>query len=134
MALIIILMGCIGCKSSYHRVTRREKRRADNVKRVLMHENMHYTLFAKRQGSDVLDEIDLTLQLSSVKIITDVPKGKDMWAEWDEVDYQGVHRSSGAKFSENVVIHIHDAKDINGGGWSRRVVKKQVHGQTIVIE
>jgi hypothetical protein len=71
----------------------------------------------------------------TIRIVADVPPEKGMRAD---VCVESRLLDGNHDWNNTVVIHVHSAKDIAGGGWTEHVgnakYQKTVHRETIVIE
>jgi hypothetical protein len=113
--------------------------RIENVERVLENERGHYVLYARHDSHYMLDRYEICVKPSTdysacyvpAKMVTDVAKNEPMWAEvglFYESDRVTPENWTNAG---NLIIHLHTAKEINGGGWDHG---KFGNGQTTVVE
>lgn len=93
-----------------------------NVVKVFMHEPpSHYSVMSLgKQGKLVFHDLNMS---SGVTIYADVPTDKPMW-----VSYRGESGYNGL-----AEIHIHDALEINGAGWTESRGKTTVCGTTTEV-
>lgn len=105
MVASVISTGCGPTKSNG---------RVDNVVKVIVHSGTEYTIMYKKD--DEIKSLPINLSGSGkdnkIRIITDVPKGEPMWASWRN---RTVYRNS-KNYVGYAEIHVHDEKDIEGGG------------------
>lgn len=126
--------------------------RLDHIERIVMHERQHYTFFARGTPDDSFLEPHTIrlygdcryrsgrkkhLQPPPELIMTDVPEGEPMWAEWlqrNSVVSVSSGEGCGPRYFEclsGLAIHVHSPQDIVGGGWNHG---KDGAGTTTVIE
>jgi len=113
---IALLSVCFLAACSYEK----EPVTVENVKRVFMHEEKHYSfLYASPNNPNELQGFTLR-EVIRVKIITDVSPEEDIWLKYTEFGS-----------SYDLELHLHSAEDINGAGWNHG---KFGSGQTVVVE
>lgn len=112
------------CNAVDREVVGHSEKRVDNVVRVFMHQPHEYTFMIEKDGTAELETHHF--RYAKIRLVADVPAEDQMWALVREVEERG-----GYKFVEEIVIHIHSPKDINGAGWDRG---KSGSGQTHVVE
>lgn len=92
----------------------------ENVVRVMMNDTLNYTIFVDI-GNGRLDQRQICVGFrvfgappaGKLQFFNDVPNNEKMWVYLERYNRIG--------FWEHVDIHIHSAKNIEGGDWQRTV-------------
>jgi hypothetical protein len=117
---VVISMTISACASGPMTETR-----YDNVRAVYMHEPGVYSFSVLEPTTKELKTLAFGRQNATYKLFADCPADKAIYA----VVRQRYNWFTGGRV--DVVIHVHDAKEIRGGGWNHG---KFGSGTTTVIE
>lgn len=93
-----------GCGKEIH-----TKERFTNVLAVFYNSNKSYSLLVRGESNEIISK-EFHYD-NSFKVLDDVPLDTPMWAEVQQDGNTATHIHS------EVEIHIHSAKDLNGGSW-----------------
>jgi len=110
--LLLFLLFLPGCETPQHY-------KVNNIVRVFMHDPGKYSLMVREDGQ--LKSLPFHGHSNYFYVYEDVPSGEPMWADVDKT-------SNGVK---TITLHVHDEKDIQGGGWDHG---KFGSGQTQVFK
>jgi hypothetical protein len=123
--MAVVAFGLLGW-AVVHKATRpvtiRREIRYDNIDRVFMHDRRTVSFFIQGPDSKI-DHIHLWAY-KEVEYFSDVPEGEKMWATYTELTDD----------DRIVKVHLHDVKDVGGGAWQARRGKRNIEGQTSVVE
>ena len=90
-----------------------------DIEAVFMHEPHIYSVLVR--NGQVLTSVRFSYD--EAKLVADLKDDQEMWME-------GIPCAN-RYFWENVTIHVHSARDINGAGWDRG---KHIDGMTTPVE
>ena len=133
--VLALASGGIHCMMRHDRATRlsrgcdRPESRIENVERVLTDMNGCYELLTLDPQSKEVDERRFCTLRTKIRLFADALSGQPMWA-----DYRFKEQDEDGYCRYELDIHMHSAKDINGGGWQRTVGKRSQTGGVEVIE
>lgn len=109
------------------------RNRIENVERVLTDMQGCYELLTVDPQSKEVGELQfcgfIYQRFTTIRLLADVLPEQSMWA-----DHLFKEQNADGYCSYELDIHIHSAKDINGGGWQRTVDKHTQKGAVEVIE
>lgn len=114
-----------GCGKSLQRI--------ENVERVLTDMQGCYELLTVDPQSKEVGELQfcgfINQRFTTIRLLADVLPEQSMWA-----NHRFKEQDANGYCSYELDIHIHSAKDINGGGWQRTVDKHTQKGAVEVVE
>ena len=134
-----LAFGGVYCMMRHERATRlsrgcdKPESRIENVERVLTDMNGCYELLTLDPQSKEVNERQFCgyvyQRSTEIRLFADALSGQPMWA-----DYRFKEQDKNGYCHYELDIHMHSAKDVNGGGWQRTVGKQSQRGGVEVIE
>jgi hypothetical protein len=97
--------------------------------RIFMHEPNHYSILYPCCGQ--LKQYQF--YNCTATFLTDLEEDQKPWVEGTQTRY--IYGGGGSRTVNDLTFHVHDATEVNGAGFNRRVSKNTVvQGQVEVVE
>lgn len=138
--IALALVACLGNSQKPRSYIQTGEETIKNIERIFMNQpGYQYTLLISKFGPH--ESIERTIhvgglswepKIPGVVYKYDVASSDMMWAQLKSWEKESGDWPNFATYT--VEFHIHDVSEIEGGGWSRRQGKIQVHGNTTVVQ